>query len=187
MNMNFWQAETIRLRAVEPEDWQIFAEWDLDSESARLCYAIPFPPSSEQQKKKALEMALSRGEGDVYTWMMEDRQGKVVGIINTHSTERRNGTFAYGVAVRREYWGMGYAVEAVRLVLRYFFDELGYQKCTVDIYDFNSASIRLHEKLGFTQEGRIRRVNFSNGSFHDSFIYGITAEEFRMERFKDGP
>jgi RimJ/RimL family protein N-acetyltransferase len=179
MSLNFWQTDILRLRAVEPDDWRIFAEWDLDSESARLCYAIPFPPSSEQQKKKAMDMALSRGEHDVYSWMMENPTGEVVGIIMTLSTERRNGTFGYGLAVRREHWGKGYASEAVRLVLRYYFNELGYQKCTVDVYDFNTASIRLHQKLGFTQEGCVRRMIFTQGTYHDSLIFGITAEEFQ--------
>jgi len=179
MGLNFWQTDTLRLRAVEPEDWRIFADWDLDSESARLCYAIPFPPSSEQQQKKAMEMASSRGENDVYTWLMESQTGEVVGIINTFGADRRNRTFGYGLAVRREHWGKGYASQAVRLVLRYYFDELGYQKCTVDVYDFNTASIGLHQKLGFTQEGCTRRMIFTQGAYHDNLIFGITAEEFR--------
>jgi RimJ/RimL family protein N-acetyltransferase len=114
----------------------------------------------------------------LYSWMMEDQADEVVGIINILATERRNGTFGYGLAVRREHWGQGYAGEAVRLVLNYYFSEFGYQKCTVDVYDFNSASIGLHQKLGFTQEGRVRRMIYTQGEYHDSLIFGITAEEF---------
>ncbi len=182
MRLNFWQTDKLRLRAVEPEDWHIFAEWDLDSETARLDDRIHFPPSSEQQKKKAMDMANSHEENDVYTWMMENPDGEVVGIIMTLAADRRNGTFGYGLAVRREHWGKGYAGEAVRLVLKYYFDELGYQKCTVDVYDFNTASIRLHLKLGFTQEGCTRRMVLTQGEYHDNLIFGITVEEFRASQ-----
>ena len=38
--------------------------------------------------------------------------------------------------------------------------------------------MRLHERLGFTLEGRLRRMIYSNGQHHDLLYYGITAEEF---------
>ncbi|HET7095418.1 MAG TPA: GNAT family N-acetyltransferase, partial [Thermomicrobiales bacterium] len=63
--------------------------------------------------------------------------------------------------------------------LRYFFDELGYQKAHVHVYAFNAASIRLHERLGFQREGRLRRMLFTGGQFHDVLVYGLTLEEFR--------
>ncbi len=47
------------------------------------------------------------------------------------------------------------------------------------MYAFNEPSIKLHEKLGFTLEGRVRRAHFSGGSYHDELLYGMTAEEFR--------
>ena len=42
--------------------------------------------------------------------------------------------------------------------------------------------MRLHERLGFQAEGRIRRTAYTAGAHHDALIYGMTAEEFR-ERF----
>jgi RimJ/RimL family protein N-acetyltransferase len=66
----------------------------------------------------------------------------------------------------------------VRLVLRYYFEERRYQKCSVYVYDFNAPSQRLHESLGFTQEGRLRRMLYSGGEHHDVLVYGITKEEF---------
>jgi RimJ/RimL family protein N-acetyltransferase len=66
----------------------------------------------------------------------------------------------------------------VNLVLRYYFRELRYQKCTVQVYDFNDASIALHERLGFQREGRMRRMGYTEGRHFDVLLYGITAEEF---------
>jgi RimJ/RimL family protein N-acetyltransferase len=42
----------------------------------------------------------------------------------------------------------------------------------------NEASIRLHEKLGFIEEGRIRRNSFQNGQYLDDVLFGMTREEF---------
>ena len=40
------------------------------------------------------------------------------------------------------------------------------------------TSIRLHEKLGFQLEGRLRRMIYTNGQFFDELLFGLTAEEF---------
>jgi len=65
------------------------------------------------------------------------------------------------------------------LVLKYYFEELDYQKVTVQIYAFNEASLKLHKKLGFQQEGCLRRMIYTDGTYHDEIIFGLTVEEFK--------
>jgi RimJ/RimL family protein N-acetyltransferase len=47
--------------------------------------------------------------------------------------------------------------------------------------DSNEASIQLHRKLGFVEEGRRRRQVFFNGKFHDDVLFGLTREEFEAQ------
>lgn len=174
-----WVGAKVRLRAVVPEDWQFFQAWDEDTEVARLCYEIPFPRGPENTRRFAETQAGAEPHEDAFRWIIENRAGMPVGTVNTHSCTRRHGTFSYGVAVAREHWRQGYATEAIQIVLEFFFNQLGYQKATVTIYGFNPGSIRLHEQMGFQQEGRLRRMTFSNGVYHDHIMMGLTAEEFR--------
>lgn len=62
--------------------------------------------------------------------------------------------------------------------MRYYFHELRYQKVTAIVYSFNGRSQRLHESLGFTLEGRLRRMAYTNGTLHDELYFGLTREEF---------
>jgi RimJ/RimL family protein N-acetyltransferase len=48
----------------------------------------------------------------------------------------------------------------------------------VIIYAFNERSIKLREKLGFQHEGRLRRMIYTGGEFHDEIYMGMTREEF---------
>jgi RimJ/RimL family protein N-acetyltransferase len=176
--MNIWQGERVRLRGVEPDDWEAFARWDGDSEMARLSHHIEFPRSQEGTRKFAAEAALAQPKDHAYRWLIETLAGIPVGTINTHSCEPRHGTFSYGLAIAREHRRKGYAAEAIRLVLAYYFRELRYQKVTARVYAFNAASIRLHEKLGFQLEGRLRRMIYTDGAYHDELIFGLTVEEF---------
>ena len=84
----------------------------------------------------------------------------------------------YGVAVHPDHRRKGYASEAVRLVLRYYFHERRYQKVNASVYSFNQPSIQFHERFGFVLEGRLRRMIYSSGEYHDELIFGMTREEF---------
>lgn len=173
-----WQGERVRLRAIEPEDWATYHAWNEDDEQARALYAIPFPQSAEAARQWAAREATRKPEGDAFRFVIENAAGDVVGDLTTHDCDTRTGAFSYGISVRHDQRRQGYAAEAIALVLRHYFQELRYQKVTVNIYSFNEASIRLHERLGFQLEGRIRRTVYTNGRHHDELIYGLTVEEF---------
>ena len=48
------------------------------------------------------------------------------------------------------------------------------------VYSFNEPSIRMHEKLGFVFEGRLRRTVYTNGRHYDTIYFGLTKEEFDL-------
>jgi RimJ/RimL family protein N-acetyltransferase len=183
MNHYFWQTNRIRLRQIEPEDWEIHYLWNMDSQAARDGYVLPFPESKARVREWAEQAAKKTAESDALFLAIELRQsGQLIGSISSHHCDPRVGEFMYGIAVRREHQRKGYASEAIILLLRYFFDELRYQKCTVDVHGWNEASVKLHEKLGFVREGQVRRSLFTEGKHYDRYIYGMTIEEFR-ERY----
>jgi RimJ/RimL family protein N-acetyltransferase len=39
------------------------------------------------------------------------------------------------------------------------------------------GSIWRHRNLGFLEEGRLRRMIYTDGHYHDEFVLGMTAEE----------
>lgn len=179
MSSFFWQGNLVTLRGIEPSDWEHHFAWDKDSEIQRLDDRLYAPRSQEATKQWAEKMSLREVTDDNYFLEIENLAGAQVGIISTHVCNARDGTFQYGVAIRREHWRKGYASEAITMVLRYFFQELRYQKVTTPVYSFNDASIRLHEHLGFQLEGCLRRMIYTQGQFYDELFYGMTAEEFR--------
>jgi RimJ/RimL family protein N-acetyltransferase len=184
--MNFWQNTHVKLRAVEPSDAEFFFEWNQDSEmTGHIDWLWP-PSSFESARRWAEEEARRRPADDMLFLVIENREGERVGSISTHQCDRRAGTFRYGVAIRREHQRRGYASAAILLVLRYFFEELRYQKVTVNVHANNPASIQLHERLGFQLEGRLRRMVFTGGCHWDELYLGMTAEEFQARYRREG-
>jgi RimJ/RimL family protein N-acetyltransferase len=175
---DIFQGRLVRLRAIEPSDWEAHYHWNLDTDSARLSYDLGFPTSRESVKAWADAESRREPRNDEFRFQIARVDGPMVGTLLTHHCDLRHGTFMYGIAVMPEHRGKGYASEAIRLLLRYFFQERRYQKVTAEVYSFNEASIRLHERLGFTLEGRLRRMIFTEGQHFDTLVYGMTSEEF---------
>jgi RimJ/RimL family protein N-acetyltransferase len=174
-----WHGELVTLRDVEPDDWEAFYAFDQDTEASRFGWQIHFPRSKAAAKEWAEELAKKKPENDNHFFAMVGPEGKVVGSMNAHACDRRNGTFEYGISVDRECWGKGYAADAMKVLLRYYFDELGYAKVHAIVYAYNDRSIRMHEKFGMVREGQLREAKFTDGKRYDMFIFGMTADEFR--------
>ncbi len=176
--MNIWEGKLVRLRALEPEDWETHYEWNHDSAMSRALDYVWFPQSRAAVKKWAEETATQKITNDQPELIIETLAGQYAGFIGIHGVDRRVGCFKYGIAILPHQQRKGYASEAITLVLRHYFNELRYQKVNAHVYSFNPASIQLHEQLGFQLEGRLRRVAYTDGQYHDELIFGMTDDEF---------
>ena len=175
----FWQGEKTRLRPFRVEDAGLRFKASLDSPT-RQAHAdgIELPTSVELQKAWLEQVSGCQDHGGMVLFATENLPGDTIGWISLHSRNQKNGTFSFGIAVYRAYRGNGYAVDAARLLLKYGFWEQRYQKCNSICVHSNEASIRMHLKLGFKEEGRCRRNSFFNGQYHDDVLFGMTREEF---------
>lgn len=179
--MGYWETERLRLRRVQPEDAEFFYRLNQDEHADRYLSHLQLPDTLHNVRQWAERTATETFADDRYSFVMVGRdlpEELAVGSIDTHTLNRRCGTFRYGLVVQQAYRRRGYAAAAIGLVLRYYFEELRYQKCNVDIHADNLGSVALHERLGFVFEGRLRRVVYTGGVYLDELAYGITAEEF---------
>jgi RimJ/RimL family protein N-acetyltransferase len=178
---SIWVGDKIHLRGYEPEDAEFEKGYE-NSFDQRSGWRVTPPRSSTAQRASAEDRAVAKPEGDATQFRLaiaRRTDDKIVGGVNTHSIDMVNGTFMFGVGVGAEAKGRGYAAEAVLLVMRYLFEERRLQKCESGAYAYNTASLALHRKLGFVEEGRLRRHVFGAGQYQDVCLFGMTVEEFR--------
>jgi len=175
----FWQGEKVRLRPLRIEDAEQNFASSLDSPSRQLLQLGVELPTSVELQRTTLERYVGCKDADgVIVFAIENLAGDHVGGVSLHSRDEKNGLFSFGIVIDRPHRRQGYAEDAVRIVLRYGFWERRYQKCNSACSHVNKASIRLHKKLGFLEEGRRRRQVFFNGEYQDDVLFGMTREEF---------
>jgi RimJ/RimL family protein N-acetyltransferase len=172
-----WTGKRIRLRGIEPDDWSAFMGFAAEEE--RLG-DLPNPPgSAEGYRLWAKEQATAKPEGDCFRLAIETADtAEIVGAIGTYHADSRAGWFEYGITIGAEHRRKGYAAEAAVLLLRFMFAEMRYHKCQARIFAHNEASLALHRRLGFAEEGRLRDHVFLAGRHHDVVVMGMLAGEF---------
>lgn len=177
---SLWIGDKVQLRAHEPQDADLQPLY-ANSADQRTSWMVMLPQSRVATKKKFEEDAEKRPGPETldFSLVIARREDDLmVGGIGVHEADQLNGTFEYGLGVDPEHKGNGYGAEAALLILRFMFDERRFQKCESHVYDYNAASLKLHHKLGFVEEGRLRRHLFLAGDYHDVVLFGMTDEEF---------
>jgi [ribosomal protein S5]-alanine N-acetyltransferase len=186
----YWQGQHIRLRPMHVDDVALWlAEEQSDSEAVRMLNAGMDLPKSEQDARAFAERyAEFNHRHERIMFSIETLDGELVGGINIHSMNQRNGTFETGTRIYRAYRGRGYGFEAKLIVLRYALHELRFQKYNIRCLEINQPMIDHAARLGCQAEGRIRRHNYTNGHFYDDLLFGLTREEFDAleERLVEG-
>jgi RimJ/RimL family protein N-acetyltransferase len=179
----FWQGKKVRLRPLQLEDAEAAFIGMLDSPSRRHLQLGVEMPTSLESLRSSLEKWVDCKEADgAIVFTVETLEGENVGGISLHSRDRKNGIFSFGVGIDRPHRRQGYAEDAVKILLRYGFRERRFQKCNSGCTHTNEASLALHKKLGFTEEGRVRRRWFFDGQYHDDVLFGMTIEEFEAQQ-----
>ncbi|WP_327328877.1 MULTISPECIES: GNAT family protein [unclassified Streptomyces] len=176
---DMWTGGKVRLRGVEPEDWKGFRDLARNTADARAADQVEPPRSDESFRSWTAERARRPPGGEAFRLVVEVLADPVfAGTVTVGETDNRAGRFRTGIEISRDHRGKGYATEATELILTYMFGEQRLNKCEVEVYAFNEASLALHRKLGFVDEGRLRQHQYFAGGYHDMVLLGITADEF---------
>jgi hypothetical protein len=77
--------------------------------------------------------------------------------------------------------GVEKGTDAMRVMLRYVFNELNLRRVSLIVFEYNLRAIRSYEKVGFVHEGRVRRVMQRDGRRWDFLYMGILREEWLVK------
>ena len=105
-----------------------------------------------------------------------------IGIFQVRSLEPGFGTAEWGFALGSQYWGTGMFAEGARLVLDFAFDVIGARRLEARAAVANGRGNGALRKLGAVQEGVLRRSFLRHGQYHDQVLWGILAEDWRLQR-----
>jgi RimJ/RimL family protein N-acetyltransferase len=184
----------IRLAPVDPDaDAPVESAWTHDGEFLRLIDTAPARPLSPGQVKKKYEQYAKEPEKTFHFALRLNDQpaeggaetpptpGRLIGFARLQWVDWMHGAallfLGLGSPADR---GQGYGQEALDLILRYGFDELGLHRVAAFVPAYNPGAARFLERNGFMREVTRRLAVARDGQRWDLWSYGLLRREWAL-------
>lgn len=167
----------VYLRALEPDDYKISILWRNDSQIWDMLGGMRRYVSKEYEKAW-VEKAIFDTEN--IRWAVcctEDN--RYIGNVYMTDIDRINRSCQSHILIGdKNYWGNGYGREALSEAIEYMFQEENINRITAIVLETNSASLKMHEKLGYKIEGLMRNSVYKNGQYKNQYILSLLKQEY---------
>lgn len=171
----FCRLEPIDLARHVPD---LFRSLSLDTTGEGWTY-LPYGPFASEAELSAFLDEETTGGGSVYYAVIDQASGGAVGFLSYIRIAPEAGSIEIGnVRFSPLLQRTPAATEAVYLMMRHVFDELGYRRCEWKCDNFNTPSHRAAKRFGFTFEGVFRQALVYRGRNRDTAWYSVIDGEW---------
>jgi RimJ/RimL family protein N-acetyltransferase len=139
----------------------------------------PYSETDARDSFVKQEEARLRGDELNFALVELHDQDVVLGSVSLYEVRRDQGCAAVGYWLAPEARGRGAATQAVRLLARWAFAELGLARLELTCGPDNEASQHVAQRCGFSREGLLRSHVPFKGARRDSVIYSLLPGELR--------
>lgn len=173
--------ERVTLRPHRLEDFD--ALWEAIEESRdELRPWLPWADQSQEELGDWLAHVVARWHTrEMMAMGIFDRASdRLVGNIGLMVRSWDIGAFEIGYWLRSSAVGKGYMIEAVRLLTDFAFDHLNANRVMIRCDSENTRSAAVPRRLGFTQEGLLRRDSAApDGRIRDTLVFALIRDDPR--------
>ncbi len=173
------RGEKVLLRAIERADVEALARMGLDPVTFRLMDDTPYVPTTVADALKRFDAGSSYRPDDEKVPFAIDVDGVAVGDISLWGINTYNRRAHLGLGLLPEARGKGYGTDAIRVLLRYAFEDRGLNRVQLEALTSNAAGLAAYRKAGFVEEGVTRQDSWVGGRFVDQVVMSVLADEWR--------
>lgn len=175
--------ERLRFRRLTLDDLDNLVA--LDNDPGVMRYLEVRPPTRDETRAELGTLLREYEEFPGFgTWAaIEKATGRFAGWFSLRRQRDLPADHAtLGYRLRRAVWGLGYATEGARALVRYGFDELGLARMSADTMAVNERSRRVMEKAGlrFVRGYHEQFQDPVPGTEHGEVEYAITRAEWEQ-------
>ena len=178
----------VMLREYRSEDFSSIRAWVNDEATTRWMSTRFWPPQTEVDTQEFLSRMLQSSHNG-YNFIIADVQDEsYIGQLDMFRVDWRLRQGEIGMVIGNgEMRGQGYGQEALELMKRFAFSNLGLERLELEVHMDNKAAIRCYEKAGFTLEGIKRHAYWTDGRFGDVGMMSILKDEYFSGRTTTDP
>ncbi len=161
-----------------------YKESDLDSiyeiiTDERLSKYIKFPKLTKEEELEHIKKWIADADESKYErWVIEIKEtGEIAGNIDVNTVVKKHNYCNVGYTIRYNYWGNGYAAEALKAVSEHLLNNSGYYLVECSCNELNVQSYRVMEKAGFKKDGYIANRRLNEDGTYTGVVYYSKGKE----------
>jgi RimJ/RimL family protein N-acetyltransferase len=177
MSVVYYAGQRIDFRPLEVDDEPLLRRWINDP---RIWSTLnQRPPVNACREREWLENQ-GKSPTDYVFGIVLRKTGQLIGSCGLHGINVRSHCASLGIMIgESELQNCGHGSEAMRLLLRFAFEELNLNRVELCVFDHNPRAIHVYEKCGFVLEGRHRQALWRHGQYHDILRYAVLRSEWK--------
>ncbi|PTX64252.1 RimJ/RimL family protein N-acetyltransferase [Melghirimyces profundicolus] len=181
------------LRDLEPGDPESIWYWKFESEDREHhrwngpYYSMEAPPREDFDRRWGEE--LNRvGTLRPRRHLVIEIDGELKGTVNRYWVDPVTRWFEIGLVIfDSRCWSRGCGTEAFQMWIDYLFLSMDTVRLGISTWSGNERMIRLADRCGMVEEGRIRKARIVEGRYYDSVKMGLLREEWESGKRADLP
>ena len=175
------KGETIYLRMLEPEDWELTYKWHNDTEIQHLTCG-PIRIVSKEIEKAWVNSKATNNRNDLYLAICLNSDDRMIGYTSISDIDNFNQScFWSGVVIGDKKYQDGIVLaESTMLLLNYVFTQMNMYRATGTCLSNHLFSNAMLNAFYFQKEGVERSSVYKNGRFNDVCLYSLLRDEYLL-------
>ena len=177
------ETDRLILRPFTPEDaYAMYRNWASDPEVTKY---LTWPTHSELGITQWVvdDWVSHYGEDKFYQWAIVLKElDEPIGSISAVKVNDTAQWVEIGYCIGKKWWHRGYMSEALKTLIRFFFEEVGVGRICARHDPRNPNSGAVMRKCGLICEGTLRQSDWNNQGICDETVYGILREEYDADK-----
>jgi RimJ/RimL family protein N-acetyltransferase len=176
MNVHYMLGQHVRLEALtSSRDTEVMKNWTMQSAAWRMLdVALARTP----------KLAETDNRTDYVCFLIypldDDRPIGHAGLFGVNSVAGET-WLSIGLG-ERIHWEAGLATDALQVILRYAFAELGLSRVLIGVFDYDARAILSYEEAGFAIEGRMLQEGRQGSQPRAGLRMGVRRDAWEMTR-----
>lgn len=169
-----YYGEKVCLRAYKKEDIEKAYKFMNDAELKKfLVTTIPFPMTLWEEEV-FIKSQKSNNNGNYNFAITDTITGKYIGGCGIQQVNWLARVTTVGIMIGdKEYWGKGFGTDAMKVLIKFIFEEMNINKIRLNTFSFNERAIKCYKKCGFEVEGVLKNEIFKGGKYYDKVLMSL--------------